>query len=88
VLRLGDQDLERGARGNQLPDQRGRLEYLLEVVQEQQQLLAAKVVFEVLFQWSFTGLRDPKGPRDGGSHEGGVNYWCQGDEERAVLEFV
>src|SRR5262245_40935909 len=56
----GDQHLQPGRRGQQVSDEGRRVQDLLEVVEQQQELFLAQELLQVLQQWSTSGFANSK----------------------------
>ena len=81
-LSRGREELELGGRGEQGCD--GRVDHLLEVVQDQQHLFACEVVGEGVFQGAPLGLSQGQGLGDVGNDEVWVGGGGEVDEEDPV----
>lgn len=84
----GDQDLELGRRCQQLGNERRRREQVLEVVQDQQHLLAGKVALHGFGHRGQALLLQPQGLRHRGGHQLGIPDRRQEDDVDAVVEAV
>lgn len=84
----GHEDLEAGAGREKVSDQRGGLNHLLEVIEQEEHLPVAQITLEALKERLLCALHDAERPGDGGGDEIGVRYGGQLDEEYAALELV
>ena len=84
----GDEDRQAGRGGEQLGDDRGGLEHVLEVVEHQQQPPLPQVVDHGVAQRPLALLPHPQRRRDGRGHEGRVGQRRQVDEPDPVGEGV
>src|SRR5438067_2424029 len=84
----GHQDFKMGASGQQVRKYRCRCQYLLEVVEEQQQSLVLKRCFQEVEQWLLVGLFQSEHLGDNGSDQVRIANGSQRDEAGAVGKYV
>ena len=84
----GDDYLEMWAGGKEIRHVRSRADYLLEIVQEQQQLLLLQFVLQAFQERLTTHLANAEGLGDGCNDQRGIAHWRQIDEIEAIGEQV
>ena len=87
-LPAGDQYLQPRRGTEEIGDQRGGVDHLLEIIQHEKHLLFAQVVLELLFELSARGFAHIEGLRDGLQHQRRIAERGERYEKHAVLEVV
>ncbi len=76
------------ARPEESDQEGGRIDHLLEVVEDEQEVTIAQHVHEAIDQGTFARLANAEGARDGGNDLSGVDDRRQRDERRGIREVV
>lgn len=83
-----DQHLQRGAGLQQIADEGGRVEHVLESIQDEQRLAVLQVQHELLDRRPLAGVGDTEGPRNPRRDECGIVDPPERDETHVVGEFI
>ena len=84
----GDQHFQAWRSAQELAEQWRGIDHLLEVVQHQQHLFPAQVVFELFLQLAAGGFAYVEGLGDRLQHQRRIAQRRQGDEKHPLLEFI